>query len=250
MKKLILTESQVLGIIEEQMLSEGRKSLYDAVFEGLVTAYMACLMIQNLVHVSQQRKEQLKAQVVAAAEKGGQPIDEKTYDLLQNQNGGETQQDINAQAKEKKDTVDNSMVNPKDWKEITNNAVVTVYNAVPEQCNNDVGHTASMFNLDLDNPASHRIVALERTFAEKHGLKFGDLIYIKGTYKGRQDGVYQYQDRMNKRFAGMDKVDVLVNNDTTIGGTAKNTTAKVYVLNNPEKKAEYMQNMAPQITKN
>jgi hypothetical protein len=107
-----------------------------------------------------------------------------------------------------------------------------------------------MFNLNLNDPASHRIVALERTFAEKHGLKFGDLIYIKGTYKGRQDGVYQYQDRMNKRFAGMDKVDVLVNNDVKYGGTAKDTTAEIYVLNNPEKKAEYMKNMAPQYSVN
>ena len=35
----------------------------------------------------------------------------------------------------------------------------TVYNAVVEQCNSDPGHTASMFELDLDNPYSHKIIA-------------------------------------------------------------------------------------------
>ena len=28
----------------------------------------------------------------------------------------------------------------------------TVYNAVPEQTNEDPGHTASMYKIDLDNP--------------------------------------------------------------------------------------------------
>jgi hypothetical protein len=231
-KKVYLTEAQFDALMEYQMMNESLGSIISKVAAGVLSVYMACAMIQGCEHISQEKKDYLKQQVIAAANNSQANIDSTAV--------------YNASAKksEKKNNVQS------DWKKISNDAIVTVYNAVPEQCNTDVNHTASMFKLDLKNPASHRIVALERTFAQKHGLKFGDLIYIKGTYKGRQDGVYQYQDTMNKRFAGMDKVDVLVNGDIKYGGTAKDTTAEIYVLNNPEKKAEYMKNMAPQYSAN
>ena len=78
-----------------------------------------------------------------------------------------------------------------EWKMIADDVVVTVYNAVPAQCNADVRHTASMFKLDLKNPESHKIIAMERTMMSEYGLKYGDIVKIEGTYNGVQDGIYQ-----------------------------------------------------------
>lgn len=133
-----------------------------------------------------------------------------------------------------------------EWKMIADDVIVTVYNAVPAQCNADVRHTASMFKLDLKNPESHRIIAMERTMMAEYGLKYGDIVKIEGTYNGIQDGVYQIQDTMNKRFAGQHKVDVLVSNNVKYGGTLKNSPAKVYVLNDKSNEATYRMDMAPQ----
>lgn len=134
-----------------------------------------------------------------------------------------------------------------DWLLATDNLIVTVYNATKSQCNDDVQHTASMFKLDLSHPEKHKIVALERTMAKKFGLKFGDLVKIEGTYKGKQDGVYRYEDLMNKRFAGIDKADVLVANNIKCGGTLKNQPAKLYVLRDGVDDTIYRKDMAPQI---
>lgn len=133
-----------------------------------------------------------------------------------------------------------------EWKMIADDVVVTVYNAVPAQCNADVRHTASMFKLDLKNPEAHKIIAMERTMMSEFGLKYGDIVKIEGTYNGIQDGVYQIQDTMNKRFAGQHKVDVLVSNNVKYGGTLKNSPAKVYVLNDKSNEATYRMDMAPQ----
>jgi hypothetical protein len=234
MKTIILTESQVYGIIEEQMLNESFGDILEKVAAGVLSVYVACAMIQGCHHMSQQKKDYLKAQVEQVANNGNKNEDQE---LLNS---------VAAQA-EKTDTIDNK---GGQWRRISDKAIVTVYNAVPEQCNTDVNHTASMFRLDLKNPEKHKIVALERTFMQKNGIEFGDLIMIKGTYMGLQDGVFQVQDLMNKRFAGMDKVDVLVSNNVKYGGTAKDTTAEIYVLNNPdEKKTEYTKSMAPQAPK-
>ena len=98
--------------------------------------------------------------------------------------------------------------NPEAWQEVSNDALATVYNAVPAQCNNDVAHTASMFKLDLNDVLSQRVIAMERTFMKELGVKYGDVVYIEGT--GKWDGPWQIQDTMNKRFAGMHKIDILV----------------------------------------
>ena len=136
-----------------------------------------------------------------------------------------------------------------EWKMIADDVIVTVYNAVPAQCNADVRHTASMFKLDLKNPESHRIIAMERTMMAEYGLKYGDIVKIEGTYNGIQDGVYQIQDTMNKRFAGQHKVDVLVSNNVKYGGTLKNAPAKVYVLNDKSAEDTYRLDMAPEYNK-
>lgn len=134
-----------------------------------------------------------------------------------------------------------------EWQLATDNLIVTVYNAVPSQCNKDVQHTASMFKLDLTRPEEHRIVALERTMAKRLGLNFGDLVKIEGTYNGVQDGIYRYEDLMNKRFAGMDKADVLVANNVKYGGTLKGQPAKLYVLKDKENSQKYMADMLPSL---
>lgn len=133
-----------------------------------------------------------------------------------------------------------------EWKMIADDVTVTVYNAVPSQCNADVLHTASMFKLDLNNPASHKIIAMERTMMSEFGLKYGDIVKIEGTHNGVQDGVYQIQDTMNKRFAGQHKIDVLVSNDIHTGGTLKGAPAKVYVLNDKKNADTYRLDMAPE----
>ena len=133
-----------------------------------------------------------------------------------------------------------------EWKMIADDVCVTVYNAVPAQCNADVQHTASMFKLDLKNPESHKIIAMERTMMSEYGLKYGDIVKIEGTYNGVQDGIYQIQDTMNKRFAGQHKIDVLVANNVKYGGTYKDEKAKVYVLNDKSNEDTYRLDMAPQ----
>ena len=109
----------------------------------------------------------------------------------------------------------------------------TVYNAVPSQCNNDCTHPANCrFTIDLNNPGAHKIVAFERTFANALNLKFGDIVYIEGT---SYDGFYQYHDRMNKRFKGQHKIDLLVDNSIRYG---KWTNVKLYKVNGTEEQLE------------
>ena len=86
----------------------------------------------------------------------------------------------------------------------------TVYNAVEKQCNSDVRHTASMFELDLNNPYKHKIIAVSRDLLKKFPL--GSRVQIKGT---NYDGIYQVQDKMNKRYSK--RIDILINKDMKIG---------------------------------
>lgn len=88
--------------------------------------------------------------------------------------------------------------------------IATVYNAVVSQCNPDPSHTASMFKLDLKNPYKHRIIAVSRDLLEKFPI--GALVYIEGT---SYDGIYQVQDKMNKRYTK--RVDILINKNMKIG---------------------------------
>ena len=135
------------------------------------------------------------------------------------------------------------------WELAADDVIVTVYNAVAGQCNNDPSHTASMFRLNMKDVGSHKIMAMERTFMKELGLKYGDVVKLEGTYRGLQDGVYQIQDTMNKRFAGKHKVDILVPNNIKFGGTAKGTTAKIYTLKNPDDTAVFKADMTPEFSK-
>lgn len=130
------------------------------------------------------------------------------------------------------------VVKPATWKLLASDVTATVYHAVPSQCDNDVQHTASMFKLNLDDVASHRIIAMERTMMKEFGLKYGDVVKINGT--GKYDGVWQIQDTMNKRFAGQHKIDLLVPQSAGLG-IWKNV--KVYKLADKSKAEHYLSQM-------
>jgi uncharacterized cupin superfamily protein len=130
-----------------------------------------------------------------------------------------------------------------DWKLVDNKAIATVYNAVPAQCNGDFGHTASMFRLNLNDVLSQRVIAMERTYMQKLGLKYGDVVYIEGT--NGYDGVWQIQDTMNKRFAGQHKIDILVPNNIKYGSW---DNVNLYVLKDKSLTDSYRSEMAPQIS--
>lgn len=130
-----------------------------------------------------------------------------------------------------------------DWKLVSSSTIATVYNAIPAQCNGDFGHTASMFRLNLNDVLSQRIIAMERTYMQKLGLKYGDVVYIEGT--NGYDGVWQIQDTMNKRFAGQNKIDILVPNNIKYGSW---DNVNLYVLKDKSLTNSYRSEMAPQIS--
>lgn len=91
----------------------------------------------------------------------------------------------------------------------------TIYHACVKECNSDPTRPASWnFVIDTNKPGAHKIIAMERTLQAKHGLKWGDIVYIEGT---DYDGYYQVQDRMNMRYAGMARIDILVDNEIRYG---------------------------------
>ena len=133
---------------------------------------------------------------------------------------------------------------PEEWTLVAEDVEGTVYNAVPEQCDEDPIYTASMFRLNLDDVYSHRIIAMEKTFMKTLGLRYGDVVKVEGA--GRWDGIWQIQDTMSPRFAGRKKIDFLVPEDIKLG---KWNTIKLYSLTNKENTDIYRNNMAPQAKK-
>ena len=96
----------------------------------------------------------------------------------------------------------------------------TVYNAVPAQTNNDPGHTAFMFELDLSNPYKHKIIAVSRDLLKEYPK--GTKVYVTGT---TYDGVYIVMDKMNKRYT--DRIDLLINEEMQIGNWPNATITKM-----------------------
>lgn len=131
-----------------------------------------------------------------------------------------------------------------EWILVAENVEATVYNAVPEQCDNDPLYTASMFRLNLNDVYSHKIIAMEKTFMTALGLKYGDVVKVEGT--GKWDGVWQIQDTMNSKYAGRKKIDFLVPENIKLG---KWDTVKIYCLTDKENTYIYKNNMAPQAAK-
>tara|TARA_R100001377_G_C3169459_1_gene102524 strand:- start:567 stop:929 length:363 start_codon:yes stop_codon:yes gene_type:complete len=96
----------------------------------------------------------------------------------------------------------------------------TVYNAVPAQTNNDPGHTAFMFELDLSNPYKHKIIAVSRDLVIEYPK--GTKVYVEGT---TYDGIYVVMDKMNKRYT--DRIDLLINEEMQIGSWPDATITKI-----------------------
>lgn len=212
-RNIIITEQQFQEILIREFLEEsifkGKLDL-DRLLKYVMKGYIAAVTAISIIAVAKDISEQRRSEAIEAAAEVA-PIDQ--------------------------------------WQLAANDVIVTVYNAVKGQCNNDPSHTASMFHLNMQDVASHKIMAMERTFMKELGLKYGDVVKLEGTYKGLQDGIYQIQDTMNKRFAGKHKVDILVPNNVKIGGTAKGTFAKIYVLKDPEDTATFKADMAPEYGK-
>lgn len=98
--------------------------------------------------------------------------------------------------------------------------IATVYNAVPAQCNNDPGHTASMFKLDLGNPYRHKIIAVSRDLLKE--FPYGTKVKVSGT---SYDGIYTVEDTMNRRYTN--RIDILINLDMPIGKWNKASIIKI-----------------------
>ena len=105
-------------------------------------------------------------------------------------------------------------------REVPTNVHATVYNAVPEQTNSDPGHTAFMFELDLNDPYKHRIIAVSRDLLIKYHA--GTKVMVSGT---SYDGVFVVNDKMNKRYTN--RIDLLINLDMQIGSWPNATITKL-----------------------
>ena len=101
------------------------------------------------------------------------------------------------------------------WMLISASTTATVYNAVPEQCNDNPTVTASGRKIDLERVEDLRIVAMERTMMSRYGIHYGDTVLVKGA--GVYDGEWVVEDTMSKRYAGQDKVDFLVPESVKLG---------------------------------
>ena len=220
MKQVILTESQFHTLIESQVIiesifevssvrefkQEARKLIRKLLLTGMSVAAIIS-MINNYCeenHIPDETKEEVLSTV--------NDMPEETNPMA-------------------------------DWKLVDSKTIATVYNAVPAQCNGDFGHTASMFRLNLNDVLSQRVIAMERTYMQKLGLKYGDVVYIEGT--NGYDGVWQIQDTMNKRFAGQHKIDILVPNNIKYGSW---DNVNLYVLKDKSLTDSYRSEMAPQIS--
>jgi uncharacterized cupin superfamily protein len=208
--KLILTESQLNQLIQEEVNEANllRSLLGLNSLKGVVSKLVLALLLGTIGLTSLPKIVDQLAQTNPAVENVDQNrLIEKIKSIFANIKNKEAQvtDQMQDDAQEQADLWKN---NYGTWKLVSDDTLATVYNAVPQQCNSDVVHTASMFKLNLNNVLSQRVIAMERTFMKELGLKYGDVVYIEGTEKW--DGPWQIQDTMNKRFAGMHKIDILV----------------------------------------
>lgn len=101
------------------------------------------------------------------------------------------------------------------WILISASTTATIYNAVPEQCNEQPSVTASGRHIDTDRVQDLRIVAMERTMMQRNGIHYGDTVLVRGA--GTYDGEWVVEDTMSPRWAGQDRVDFLVPEDVKLG---------------------------------
>ena len=229
--KVILTEEQFNQLIQEEIVTEGLiASLLGlnnrgSIIKKIVIALLAGTITFAAVPAILNRLGQRNPAIENADQNS---LLAKIKSIWQNVKNNDAQMSdtMKADAENQANLFKNKFGN---WKLVSDDTIATVYNAVPSQCNNDVRHTASMFRLNLGNVLSQRVIAMERTFMKELGLKYGDIVYVEGV--GRWDGPWQIQDTMNKRFAGMHKIDILVPNDIRTG---KWDNVKIYVPNDDE----------------
>lgn len=93
-----------------------------------------------------------------------------------------------------------------------NIVTATIYHAVPEQTNADFLTTASLREINPNNPASHKWIAVSRDL-EKLGFTMGTRVCIEGA--GDLSGEWTIEDRMNKRWTK--RIDFLVNTTRKYG---------------------------------
>lgn len=87
------------------------------------------------------------------------------------------------------------------------NVTVTMYNPTREQTDRTPNELADGTKINPKKATSYRYVALSRDLLKRWGgtFDYGDYIAIEGA--GKNDGVYQVRDTMNKRFTN--RVDIL-----------------------------------------
>lgn len=213
LERIILQES----IFEASSLDEIKEILKKMIKKGIIISAALLSSIISFYNLSNNEAEELKNTI-------------KQEEIAIKQNGI-----INK-------SNENNINNKNIWNLAADDVIATVYNAVPAQCDDDCDTTASMFKLNLKDVMSHKIIAMERTFMKELGLKYGDVVKIEGT--GKYDGEYQIQDTMNKRFAGMHKIDILVPNNIKLG---KWNNVKLYILKDKSLTSKIKANMAPSL---
>lgn len=96
---------------------------------------------------------------------------------------------------------------PKKRKVDTIKVIVTMYNAVVNQCDSDPLVTAGMFKINPNKASEHKWIAMSRDLLKRWNGKFdyGDKVKLIGA--DFKDGIYTIVDCMNKRFTK--RIDIL-----------------------------------------
>jgi len=82
---------------------------------------------------------------------------------------------------------------------------LTTYSVTEAETDSTPLVTASGFNINPNNPKSHRIIAVSRDLKRKY--KFGQKVRIEGA--GKYNGIYTIRDLMHQRWKN--KIDILIN---------------------------------------
>ena len=101
----------------------------------------------------------------------------------------------------------------------------TIYHATTNQTDSTPDRTATNFKININNPESHRIIAVSRDLESK-GFKMNRVVLVSNA--GDMDGLWIIRDRMNKRWTN--RIDFLVDK-TMKGGKWTNVKIKLYEYN-------------------
>ena len=148
MKRVIITESQLIYLVESELLMESIfevESMYEfkqevkKLVRRMLIAGMSIAAIYTMVNNYCDRNnipEQAKQEALSVIKKtpDNNNINDKTDNITQ----------AIQEPEFKKPTNNSDGFNLNDWKLADTNTIATVYNAIPAQCNGDFGHTASM----------------------------------------------------------------------------------------------------------